>query len=197
MRIRDEHKEQIVKEKAIEMLVKQGFDGFSMQKLARVARVSPATLYIYYKDKEDFLIQLGTEETRRLSNSLLKDFSPAMSFEEGMRIQWRNRAEYWLSDPVRAAFLEQIRHSNYRDKVYQAMDANFVEAMGSFLHKAIDRQEIWPMKKEVFWSVAYAPLYNLIRFHNEGISLAGELFQFSDEIMWQTFDVVMKALKRT
>lgn len=197
MRTRDEHKEQVVKDTAIEMLVKQGFDGFSMQKLARVARVSPATLYIYYKDKEDFLIQLGTEETRRLSNSLLKDFSPDMSFEEGMRIQWRNRAEYWLSDPVRAAFLEQIRHSNYRDKVYQAMDAYFVEAMGSFLHKAIDRQEIWPMKKEVFWSVAYAPLYNLIRFHNEGISLAGELFQFSDEIMWQTFDVVMKALKRT
>ena len=197
MRTRDEHKEQIVKEKAIEMLVKQGFDGFSMQKLARVARVSPATLYIYYKDKEDLLIQLATEETKRLSTTLLKDFSSDMSFEEGMRIQWRNRAAYWLSNPLRASFLEQIRHSNYRDRVYHAMDTEFVEAMGRFLHKAIERKEIWPMKKEVFWSVAYAPLYNLIRFHTEGISLAGELFQFSDEIMWQTFDVVMKALKRT
>ncbi|PLK43375.1 TetR/AcrR family transcriptional regulator [Emticicia sp. TH156] len=196
MRTRNEHKEQLVKEKAIEMIVKLGFDGFSMQKLAKLAGVSPATLYIYYKDKEDLLVQLGAEETQRLTTMLLKDFSSDMHFEAGMRIQWRNRAEYWLSNPLKATFLEQIRHSHYRDKVYNAVSTDFVEAMSNFLQNANDRQELCPMKKEVFWSIAYAPLYNLIRFHTEGISLAGEPFQFSEALMWQTFDVVMKALKQ-
>ncbi|RFS16760.1 TetR/AcrR family transcriptional regulator [Emticicia sp. C21] len=195
MRYRDEHKELLVKERAIEMIVREGLDGFSMQKLAKEAGVSPATLYIYYKDKEDLLIQLGYEEATRLTTTILKNFDPNMKFEEGMRVQWRNRADYWLENPVRASFLEQLRHSPLRTRVFEALDTEFVASMGRFLHNAIDNKEIKPLTKEAFWSVAYAPLYNLIRFHTEGISLAGEPFQFSEEIMWQTFALVMKALK--
>lgn len=195
MRYRDEHKEQLVKDKAIEMIVKEGLDGFSMQKLAKQAKVSPATLYIYYKDKEDLLIQLGYEEATRLTTTILRDFDPNMRFEEGMRIQWRNRADYWLEDPTRASFLEQLRHSPLRARVFEALDQEFVIAMSKFLQNAIANKEILPMPHEVFWSVAYAPLYNLIRFHNEGISLAGKPFKLSEESMWKTFEVVMKALK--
>ena len=50
MRTRDENKEQLVRQKALELIVNQGLEGFSMQKLAKAAAVSPATLYIYYKD---------------------------------------------------------------------------------------------------------------------------------------------------
>ncbi len=195
MRYRDEHKELLVKERAIEMIVRGGLDGFSMQKLAKEAGVSPATLYIYYKDKEDLLFQLGFEEASRLAASILKNFDPEMSFEEGLRIQWRNRADYWLENPARASFLEQLKHSPLRTRVFEALDMEFVESMGRFVHKAIENKEIRPMTREVFWSVAYAPLYNLIRFHTEGVSLAGRPFEFSEEVMWETFALVMKALK--
>lgn len=195
MRYRDEHKELLVKERAIEMIVREGLDGFSMQKLAKEASVSPATLYIYYRDKEDLLFQLGYEEAKRLTETILKDFDPDMRFEEGMRIQWRNRADYWLESPAKAQFLEQLKHSPIRARVFETLDKEFVEALGKFVHKAIDNKEIMPMTREVFWSVAYAPLYNLIRFHTEGVSLAGSPFKFTKEIMWETFAVVMKALK--
>lgn len=195
MRYRDEHKELLVKEKAIELIVKEGLDGFSMQKLAKEAGVSPATLYIYYKDKEDLLVQLGHEEAARLTAAILKNFDPDMHFEEGMRIQWRNRANYWLENPVRASFLEQLKHSPLRTRVFELLDMEFVVSMSKFVHNAIANKELLPMTREVFWSVAYAPLYNLIRFHTEGVSLAGQPFRFSEEIMWETFDVAMRALK--
>ena len=195
MRYRDEHKELLVKNKAIEMIVQEGLDGLSMQKLSKEAKVSPATLYIYYKDKEDLLFQLGYEEATRLTTTILKNFDPEMRFEEGMRVQWRNRADYWLENPMRASFLEQLRHSPLRTRVFEALDIEFVEKMGRFVHNAITNKEMLPMTREVFWSVAYAPLYNLIRFHTEGISLAGRPFQFSEEAMWETFALVMKALK--
>ena len=195
MRYRDEHKELLVKDKAIRMIVQQGLDGFSMQKLAKEAKVSPATLYIYYKDKEDLLFQLGYEEAQRLTTTILKNFDPGMSFEEGMRVQWQNRADYWLENPAKALFLEQLKHSPLRARVFEALDMEFVDSMGRFIHNAIANKEMLPMTREVFWSVAYAPLYNLIRFHTEGISLAGRPFQFSEEVMWETFDLVMKALK--
>lgn len=177
------------------MIVREGLDGFSMQKLAKEANVSPATLYIYYKDKEDLIVQLGLEEVTRLTTTILKNFDPDMSFEEGMRVQWRNRADYWLGDPVRAAFLEQLKHSPLRARIFDTLDLGFGESLGRFIHNSIANKELMPMTREVFWSVAYAPLYNLIRFHTTGTSLAGTPFRFSEETMWETFAIVMKALK--
>ncbi|MGZ4091209.1 MAG: TetR/AcrR family transcriptional regulator, partial [Bacteroidia bacterium] len=58
MRIRDEKKEEAIREKALELIVHEGFDGLSMHKLAKAAGVSPATIYIYYKNREHLLNML-------------------------------------------------------------------------------------------------------------------------------------------
>src|SRR5688572_2161014 len=94
MRPRDESKEQAIREKAIKMIVKEGFDGLSMGKLARAAGVSPATIYIYFKDRDDLIEKLVQQEGRRIQDAMLKDFNPASSFEQGLRQQWKSRAAY-------------------------------------------------------------------------------------------------------
>ncbi len=195
MRTRNENKEQLVRQKALELIVSQGFDGFSMQKLAKAAGVSPATLYIYYKDKEDLITRIGIEIGRKFSENILKDFNPSLSFAEGLRIQWRNRAHYAIENKLETEFYEQIRSSSFREKVFENFVGHFKSAMGQFMHNAIERKELTPMPLEVFWSVAYAPLYNLIRFHNEGSSVAGKPFTLSEEIMNSTLELVLKAFK--
>jgi AcrR family transcriptional regulator len=195
MRIRDEHKEQVVKQKALELLVNQGFEGFSMQKLARAANVSPATLYIYYKDKEDLIVSIGREIGEKLNQEIFKNFDTNASFAEGMRVQWQNRANFMLSHQLEMTFYEQIKSSTFREAISADIVSEFREKMSIFMQNAINRKEVKPIPIEVFWSVAYAPLYNLLRFHNEGKNIGGQPFEFSNEIMWQTFDLVMKAFK--
>lgn len=195
MRTRDENKEQLVRQKALELLVNQGFEGFSMQKLAKAAGVSPATLYIYYKDKEDLITSIGIEIGKKFSANLLKDFDPLLPFADGLRIQWRNRIQYALENKLETEFYEQIRSSSFRDKVVESFVSDFKTSMGQFVTNAIKRGELNPMPIEVFWSVAYAPLYNLIRFHNEGQSIAGKPFMLSEETVNQTLELVLKALK--
>lgn len=195
MRMRDENKEQLVRQKALELIVHQGFEGFSMQKLAKAAEVSPATLYIYYKDKEDLITSIGIEIGRKFSENVLRDFDPNLPFAEGMRIQWRNRAKYAIEHRLETEFYEQIRSSSFREKVMESFVEDFKSSMGQFVRNAIAHKELNPMPLEVFWSVAYAPLYNLIRFHHEGRSMGGKPFLFSEELMYQTLDLVLKALK--
>jgi TetR/AcrR family transcriptional regulator, multidrug resistance operon repressor len=48
---------------------------------------------------------------------------------------------------------------------------------------------------EVYWSIAFAPLYNLVKFHVNGKSIRGRKFILSDKIMKEAFDLVLKALK--
>lgn len=155
------------------MLVRDGLDGFSMQRLARAARVSPATLYIYFKDRDDLIFQLFKEAMDTMAAVTLDGFDPEQSFAEGLRVQWKNRARYCLEHPIEAQFLEHVRHSPYHARFLPRLDPRFIEQMSQFAKNAIRRKQMVPMPKEVFWSVAYAPLYQLIKFHQSGTGIGG------------------------
>lgn len=196
MRTRDEKKELAIREKAVEMIVKEGFDGFSIQKLAKAAGVSPATIYIYYKDREDLIITLCMEMNSRMANATLKDFDPEMSFNEGLRIQWRNRANYCLENSKEMHFSEQVRFSPLYEKCEAVMDPVFRQKMTQFVKNAIARNELVPLPVEVYWSVAFAPLYQLVKFHMSGRGLASPTpFILNEDILDRTLNIVVKALQ--
>lgn len=197
MRIRNEDKVLLVKQKTIEMVVKCGFEGFSVNKLAKACGISVATLYIYYKDKDDLIYKVATEEAARMGQIMLQDFDPNMSFADGLRLQWKNRAKYCLENPVATSFFEQLRSSTYQNIIHEVITSRFKETMGQFLDNAIRRGELREMPIEVYWSVAFAPLYALIRFHNEKRSIGGKPFEFNEAILWQTFDLVLGAFIHT
>jgi AcrR family transcriptional regulator len=195
MRTRDIHKETSIKRQAIEMVVKEGLDGFSMQKLARAAGVSPATLYIYYEDRDDLILQISLEISSHLMETSLKDFHPKMSFADGLAMQWKNRLAFFLKYPMEMEFIEQIRYTPIYEKVHKYLVSNFSEVMGKFVHGAINNGELAPLPFEVYWSVAFAPLYQLIKFHSQGRSYKSEHFAITDGIMEQTLQLVLKALR--
>lgn len=195
MRTRSEFKEQLVRQKALEMLVEEGFNGFSMQKLAKAAGVSPATLYIYFKDKDDLIISIGIEEGLKMKQAMLKDFDPNMPFAEGLRKQWENRSSFWLNHKLSYQLFEMLRQSTYKDRIAEVINEGIKEKMKVFVKNAVKNGELKPMPIEVYWSMAFAPLLNLIRFHNEGRSMGNMPYTFSEKQMWQTFELVLKALK--
>ncbi|WP_295796263.1 TetR/AcrR family transcriptional regulator [Mucilaginibacter sp.] len=195
MRARDVDKEQLVKQKAIEGIVKHGLEGFSMNKLAKECKISVATLYIYYKDRDDLIIKITEEEGVKMAETILGDFDIEASFEDGLRMQWKNRFKYMMDNPYITVFFEQIRSSSYHASFLKSFKENFEAPVTEFMNNVVARGEIRKMPLEVYWSIAFAPLYALIRFHNEGQSVGGVPFKISDEILWETFDLVVKALK--
>lgn len=196
MRVRDEIKEQAIRDKALQMIVSQGFDGLSMQKLAKAAGVSPATIYIYFKDRDDLIVAVWLEQLDKMAEYSLKGFHSDMSFEEGLKVQWLNRANFYIENPQIAHFLEQMKYSPYYDKCIKRMDKRFVDAMREFVHNAIKRKELVKLPIEVYWSVAFAPLYQLVKFHMSGRGMSGtEKFVLDEKIISQTLKLVLKALK--
>ena len=197
MRTRDEMKEAAIREKALEMVVKHGFDGLSMQKLAKAAGVSPATIYIYFKDRDDLILQLYLQEMKKMVDATLDGFDPSMHFEEGLKVQWLNRAKFCMQDPANMHFLEQIKFSPYHEAFMKKMDNTFIKTMGEFVHNAINRKELVKLPIEVYWSIAFAPLYQLVKMHMSGRGLRGgsEKFIMDEKIMNQTLKLVLKALK--
>jgi len=194
MRVKDEQKIEAIHEKAVETIVKHGFDGLSMQKLAKAANVSPATIYIYFKDREDLIQQVATKEAARMVEASLKGFDATMSFAEGLTIQWKNRAKYWLKNPQQAKFLEQVRHSPVGEVIYAKVKKEFSLVMSEFVKGAVKRKELIELPIEVYWAMAFAPFYQLVKFHDDGKSMSGKPFKWSDAYMNQTLKLVIKAL---
>ncbi|WP_343670321.1 TetR/AcrR family transcriptional regulator [Chitinophaga sp.] len=196
MRQRDENKILTITEKAIEIIADEGLENFGINKLARAAGVSPATIYIYYKDKEDLLTQLSVEVGKRISDAALNGLEPDMSFEAGLWLQWQNRAKYAMTNKRNISCGDQLQHSNYRDTFTQAISAEMKKKLGPFFKNAVARGEINQMPLEIYWSVAFAPLYSLVRWHKDGYSLDGRSFTLTPKIMREAFELVIRAFKK-
>ncbi|MDB6080158.1 MAG: TetR/AcrR family transcriptional regulator [Akkermansiaceae bacterium] len=199
MRLPDPEKEKLIRLRALEMVVELGLDGFSMQKLARRVKVSPSTLYVYFTDRDDLIFQLFRSEMGELSRSILDGFRPEMSFAEGLGVQWRNRIRYALGFPLQADFLEQIRNSPYHEPFLTRLGPEFFEAMRGFVAAAVARGELRKVPVEVYWALAFAPLYQLIKFHRHGFGKphcgkAPQAFVLSEEIVKIALEMVVRGL---
>jgi AcrR family transcriptional regulator len=194
MRLRDNNKEDIVKQKAIEMLVNQGIEGFGMNRLAKESGVSVATLYIYYADKEDLIKKIAIEIGRNFFSAMLKDFSPEMPFVQGLRQQWENRARFMMENMNEVACWEVLQNSSYSEYIVQETFKDFKTIMMDFFQNAVERKEMIHVSKDVFWSIAYGPLYSLLRFHQKGKSMGGASFSLTAEVQNEAFELVIKAL---
>lgn len=197
MRVRDADKEKLVVANAIELIVRHGFEGFSMNKLAKSCNISVATLYIYYKDKDDLIKKIGAEIGIEFFSFTIENFSPDMNFEEGLWIQWQNRAAFTFKHPKKVAFFEVIKQSPHADDILNSTTkfSDFRIIMKQFITNALQNKEIVEMEFEVFWSIAYGPLYTLLNFHNEGKSMGGKPFKLTQEMMKQAFQASIRALK--
>jgi AcrR family transcriptional regulator len=200
VRSRDPKKEKTIRRKTLELIVRSGLDGFSMQNLARAARVSPATLYVYFKDRDDLLFQVYREQVELMTEEVLRGFDPDGAFADGLRVQWKNRARHALDHPLEARFLEQVRHSPYFIPFQRGLAQTFSDTMRRFAMNAISRKEMRPMPPEIFWSLVYAPLYQLIRFSQEDggffRATAGHpKFQLTDATLEAALQGVLRAVR--
>jgi AcrR family transcriptional regulator len=196
MRSRDPSKESAIRRMTMELAVKEGFDGLSMQKVAKAAKVSPGTLYIYFEDREDLVMQVYKAEMDKTQAAMLEGFDPSMSFDEGLRVQWLNRARYCLANPLSMLFLEQLRHTPLHEKAMELTGDEMRRVMQAFVANAIRNGELVRLPLETYWSVAFAPMYQLVKFHLQGKSLPGRgKFVLTEAMLLQTLELVVKALK--
>lgn len=195
MRIKDENKALAIREKAMEMIVQEGFDGLSMHKLARAVKISVSTIYIYFKNREDLLNQLYAATAATFVEETMKGFDPEMDFEAGLWQQWYNRYQYITQYPLHYRFAEQFRNSPLIEKQDGSPEFAFKAAMQRFTQNAMNRGEIISLPIEVFWAIAYGAFYTLVKFHIDNASMSGKPFSLTTEMLRQVFQQVMKSLR--
>jgi AcrR family transcriptional regulator len=195
MRLRDADKEILIRQKAVEMIVREGLDGFSMKELARICGISVSTIYVYFKNKEELFFQLILQLRTDQLHYSIRGLDVKMSFEEGLRLQWLNRFEYFLAHPLDIQAVERLKYTPPFQKTTSHLIETFQPSLGLFVDNAIKRGELAVIPFELFWSIAFAPLYSLIEFHGAGSSYGSDGFSIKTELIEDAVKRIAVALK--
>ena len=94
----------------------QGFHGAPMSKIAKMAEVSPATIYIYFENKQDLINQLYLEVKASFSKFAFKNYNEEQSIKESFQQIWFNIANFKLNKVEEALFLSQCDNSPMIDE---------------------------------------------------------------------------------
>lgn len=171
MRPKNLEKEASIRQKALAIISEEGLENLSMQKLAKAAGVSPRTIYIKYKDKEDFLIKLFIDEVLGAYEAAsLQGFSEEMSFAEGLQCIWINAWNYFLAHREAFALMQYGRSSPLLNQAYR--ERNIQEGMYfGLVHQWVaaltGKGVIRDMPMPAFRALTFAPLLDLIQEHFE------------------------------
>lgn len=199
MRFKDPQKEHLIREKAIELFVQEGFDGFSMQKLGIEAGISPSTIYLYFRNKEDLINNLYRYIERAINRSARSHLDPdLMSLEQGLWSQWLCRYYYVEQHPLHFRFAEQFRNAvqfRWYPPDRSVTGGAFRRAMQIFIRQTTLRGELARLPTDTFWALAYGPLYILLKFHLDKSLNSREPFFIKHTHLREAFDRALRSLK--
>jgi AcrR family transcriptional regulator len=91
----------------LKLVNNSGFHDAPMSKIAKIAGVSPATIYIYFENKQDLINQLYLEIKASFCKHAFKNFDENQSIKESFQLIWFNIANYKLNEVEEAIFLSQ------------------------------------------------------------------------------------------
>jgi TetR/AcrR family transcriptional repressor of multidrug resistance operon len=166
MRPRNLEKEQAILKYALQIISEEGLENLSMQKLAKAANISPRTIYLKYENKEDLLIKLFIEEVLvAYEKATLEAFSPAMSFEEGMKKIWMNTFRYLADNKPAFALIQHGKSSPLLNQAYRKANirqGDFFGPVQQFLERHAAAGYIKDFPHDVHRVLLFSPLMDLV-----------------------------------
>ncbi|HRV92602.1 MAG TPA: TetR/AcrR family transcriptional regulator [Anaerolineae bacterium] len=190
MRRKDDSKREAIANAAIELITTNGFADTSMSKIAKAANVSPATIYVYFENKEDMLNQLYLMVKRELSEAMLAGYDDSLSVEAGFKLIWENSCRYMLAQPTRFAFSEQFANSPLVNRVSREEGAAYYQPAFSVFERGKREGIFKDIPLDLSIAFFYAPLMLLVKHHYNGdIVLDRDLQQTAFEITWDALTI--------
>ena len=158
MRIKDEAKQKALFEATIKVVNRIGFASSSVSQIATEAGVSPATLYVYYKDKKDLLISTYTEIKLCLGEEMIKGFDDSLPIRDIIFNAWVNAFHYISRHRDYLNFIEQFAHSPYADEVDKTEIEKNYEPLIKTIQQGIEQKIIKDVELELLSMFIFQPI---------------------------------------
>ncbi len=157
MRTKDEVKQEAIIKATIKLVNKIGFVSSSVSKIAKEAGVSPATLYIYYKNKEDLLVSTYVSIKQVMGEVLLKNLDDDQPIRDSLKRIWVNLFEFTKKNPEYFQFTEQFANSPYSDLVKRKEVEQYFEPLFRIVNRGIEQKIIKDVSMDILGAFYFHP----------------------------------------
>ena len=161
MRVKDEIKQDALFKATVKLVNQIGFAASSVGKIAKEAGISPATVYIYHKNKEDLLVSTYMAIKKEYTQSMLKDFDDSLPIRDIIRKVWFNLFEYIAKHPEDFHFTEQFANSPYTDLVDMDEINQMLLPIIQVIQRGIEQKIIKDVKMDIIAAFGFFPIYIL------------------------------------
>jgi AcrR family transcriptional regulator len=158
MRTKDEIKQQALFDATVKLVNEIGFVASSVNKIAKEAKVSPATIYVYYKNKDDLLISTYISIKRSLSEAALAGIDENMPIRSALKKIWYNMFDYISEHTEYFQYTEQFANSPYSEQLNPEEIEKHFEPMQRIIQKGIDQKIIKDVHFDILGAFTFYPI---------------------------------------
>ena len=145
-----------------------GFHATSMSKIAKMANVSPATIYIYFENKQDLVNKTYIEVKAAYTDYAFSTYNEKMSVEDGFETIWKRIAEFKLKEGENALFLAQCDNSPIIDEPSRQEGIKHLQPLLDLWARGKKEGIIKPISDYLLYAYAINPLSFLIMTQKRG-----------------------------
>lgn len=109
--MKDETKKAAITQTIVSLINEIGFADISMSKIAKATGISPATLYVYYENKEDMFRKVYMDVKKQMIEKCSKGINPKEGIKESVKKLCRNLLHYMQEHTDEFLFIEQACNS--------------------------------------------------------------------------------------
>jgi AcrR family transcriptional regulator len=189
VRTKDEEKQEALFEATVKVVNQIGFASSSVSKIAKEASVSPATLYVYYENKDDLLISTYLNIKRKLSGSVFKDIDDTLPLRDVFRKVWFNLCQFTVEHADYFQFSEQFGNSPIYDQVNHKEIDRMFRPMSALVQKGIKLKIIKDVNLDIISAFIFYPVIILA---NPRLC---KNFLMTDEHVENSFQLAWDAIK--
>jgi AcrR family transcriptional regulator len=166
-----------------------GFHDAPMSKIAKMADVSPATIYIYFENKQDLINQLYLEIKAVFSAYAFKNYNEDECIKDSFKQVWMNIADFKLNQIEQSNFLSQCDNTPIIDEESRQKGLKHLQPLLELWERGQQRGVIKLLSPYLLYAYTIYPLAFLSHIKQK------ELFVLTEKSLEEAFQAAWDSIK--
>ncbi|MEM5567142.1 TetR/AcrR family transcriptional regulator [Psychroserpens sp. AS72] len=173
----------------IELVNNDGFHAAPMSKIAKTANVSPATIYLYFDNKQDLVNKTYIEVKAVYTKYAFETYDKNMSVEKGFELIWKRIADFKIKESDNAMFLAQCDNTPMIDEPSRKEGIKHLQSLLDLWERGKKEQIIKPISDYLLYAYSINPLSFLMMVQNR------DAFQLNDTHIQEAYQAAWDSIK--
>lgn len=156
--IKNQPKREALIRATIDLVNNSGFHAIPMSKIAKMANVSPATIYLYFENKQDLVNKVYIEVKSAFTAYAFETYAQDMPVKEGFELVWKRIANFKLKEVKEALFLSQCDNTPVIDEASRQEGLKHLQPLLDLWERGQEEGIIKPISPYLLYAYTINPL---------------------------------------